>query len=168
MDERTETTCTVCRDKGTVTSPSSITESCHHCDAHDLAWSVYYAWLDTLAQEKRRKTAGNAAATEPTTMWQQLAARAKRERAERLAENPMHEVNEEVSSQFKRFETALSELIKSHYGKWIVWLDEPRSFHDDEQAALRWAYENLDTNRGWVIACVETPRVHYASGWLRA
>lgn len=160
--------CKNCNDTGRTVNPSFLTESCRRCDVHDLAWSVYYAWLDTLAQEKRRKTAGNAAITEPTTMWQQLAARAQRERAERIAENPMHEVNEEVSSQFKRFETALPELIKSHSGKWIVWLDEPKSFHDDKQTALRWAYENLDTNKGWVIACVETPRVRYASGWLRA
>lgn len=157
--------CDICSSLGLFCGSSGLTESCHHCDAHDLAWSGYYAWLDTIAQEKTKKS-GHASSS--TTMWQQLSQRAQRERAERIAENPMHEVNEEVSSQFKRFETALPELIKSHSGKWIVWLDEPKSFHDDEQTALKWAYENLDTNKGWVIACVETPRVHYASGWLRA
>lgn len=152
---------------------SGLTESCHHCNAHDLSWARYYAWLDTVAQEKRKKagggTGGNAGSTaEPTTMWQQLAKLAELQLAERIAANPMYEVNEKVSSQFKRFETALPELLKIHTGKWIVWLDEPKSFHDDEQQALRWACENLDPNAGFVIALVETPRVHYASGWLRA
>lgn len=65
---------------------------------------------------------------------------------------------EEVLRQTLQFEAALPGLLRTHAGRWIVWLDGLRSAHDTEEAARAWAADNLAPDSGRVVARVAERR----------
>ncbi len=71
---------------------------------------------------------------------------------------------EKVLRQTLQFEDALPGLLRSHAGRWIVWLDGLRSAHDTEEAARAWAADNLPIDSGRVVVRVAERRPVALSG----
>lgn len=60
-----------------------------------------------------------------------------------------------VKLEFERFKAALPELLKTHSGKWVVFLNgEVQSMFDDEGSAFDHAVKTLGVEAGFVVAPV--------------
>lgn len=62
-----------------------------------------------------------------------------------------------IEAQDAKFRANLPELLRSHRGKWAVFLDGLRHAHDDQWEALAWASKHLGDDSPFVVALIEEP-----------
>jgi hypothetical protein len=63
--------------------------------------------------------------------------------------------SEKVLAETRKFREALPELLKTHSGEWVIFLDgEPKGFHSDEKTAYDAAVAEFGRNAGFVVAPV--------------
>jgi len=66
---------------------------------------------------------------------------------------------EQVVAQQERFEKEdLPNLLRTSSGEWVAYLDGAYTLHPTEDAALRWAYDNLGADKPFVIIQVREQR----------
>lgn len=67
----------------------------------------------------------------------------------------MTTTSEKVLQETLQFRKALPELLKTHPGKWVVFLGgSVKSFHDDERSAYESALKEFGAEAGYVIGPV--------------
>lgn len=66
---------------------------------------------------------------------------------------------DKVHEQHQKYLAELPALLAEHEGRWVVYLDGPRAFFEDEWKALEWASQTLGDDTPFVIARVEPERV---------
>lgn len=49
-------------------------------------------------------------------------------------------------------------LLEHHRDKWVVFYNQVLKVFEDERSALRWAEQNIDPSKGYVVAEVTEPR----------
>lgn len=70
------------------------------------------------------------------------------------------QLEQDVNRQFALFERDLPNLLPSHLGEWVVFLDSARQFTATERDAVEWAYANLRDEDPFVVAEVRKIEAH--------